>query len=160
MHCVLPVREGVSRLLCNQGREYPFPPCTGGCIEYQRLKTQFLKVSSLYGRVYRRKNSLLSVTWSFLPVREGVSKNSRVKKKKLEFPPCTGGCIEQLQSIRIATDVSSLYGRVYRLLELERKEQRSFLPVREGVSMPCCMRCQEPMTKVTGLCFTSSDLTK
>lgn len=53
-------------------------------------------------------------TECFLPVREGVSLYKNDMSAVHAFPPCTGGCIEQLQSIRIATD--------------------SFLPVREGVS--------------------------
>ena len=49
----------------------------------------------------------------FLPVREGVSAVQAVMLPEWGFPPCTGGCIENVEEILTVLKVSSLYGRVY-----------------------------------------------
>ena len=112
----LPVREGVSYQSQPRRRNRQFPPCTGGCIG--RIKCIYIDppVSSLYGRVYHLKHTLDLFTWSFLPVREGVSLKLELVGKQFKFPPCMGGCIEvTVENLQLII-VSSLHGRVYRRL--------------------------------------------
>ena len=55
-HCknsFLPIREGVSPFCSTLLMDRRFPPYTGGCIAYMKIKTGRQDVSSLYGRVYR-----------------------------------------------------------------------------------------------------------
>ena len=110
----LPVREGVSHELQPMQGVMSFPPCTGGCIDIPAAIEDAKRISSLYGRVYRRNLSISSVGSNFLPVREGVSPILNVKGNVIPFPPCTGGCIMWRYPPRICQAVSSLYGRVYR----------------------------------------------
>ena len=49
----LPIREGVSEYERHIGREFGFPPYTGGCIGIPGLVGHSTLVSSLHGRVYR-----------------------------------------------------------------------------------------------------------
>ena len=56
------------------------------------------------------------------------------KSWNLEFPPCTGGCIEvTVENLQLII-VSSLHGRVYRTFPIRKFYSRCFLPVWEGVS--------------------------
>ena len=132
--CFLPVREGVSESRSNCSAWAVFPPCTGGCIRSVLESHSFLKVSSLYGRVYRNLDSKYVFFKRFLPVREGVSENGSTSKSYKQFPPCTGGCIEADALTDELMQVSSLYGRVYRLNLSLWESNSSFLPVWEGVS--------------------------
>ena len=50
------------------------------------------------------------------------------------FPPCMGGCIVVEMFVLPVSFVSSLYGRVYRLIIFTKSFLASFLPVWEGVS--------------------------
>ena len=53
--CFLPVWEGVSGELEDLLGVKKFPPCMGGCIEACDEGIKDPRVSSLYGRVYRRR---------------------------------------------------------------------------------------------------------
>ena len=91
-----------------------FPPYTGGCIGFLHLNVETIKVSSLYGRVYRCGNLVPHRFLRFLPIREGVSPNQLVFSEDIMFPPYTGGCIGLEWKTQSYWRVSSLYGRVYR----------------------------------------------
>lgn len=71
--CFLPVWEGVSGIMAKTETEEKFPPCMGGCIGREWLRRKEQHVSSLYGRVYRNKITVLEMLEGFLPVWEGVS---------------------------------------------------------------------------------------
>ena len=111
-----------------------FPPYTGGCIEGQRHKRRIKIVSSLYGRVYRRIAPDRMYFSGFLPIREGVSRWSLVTASFQRFPPYTGGCIVTGKADKVISEVSSLYGRVYRLYVQFAQVCHGFLPIWEGVS--------------------------
>ena len=132
--CFLPIREGVSKKCAEEILKKWFPPYTGGCIVEIINCFVLAGVSSLYGRVYRIRPVWSSNWTSFLPVWEGVSENFGLVQFGETFPPCMGGCIVTNISIKDATKVSSLYGRVYRIHENKDRATGCFLPVREGVS--------------------------
>ena len=94
----------------------------------------FWNVSSLYGRVYRTFQFRKKRRSGFLPIREGVSTIFRILYMNRSFPPYTGGCIEYTEHYVIIKRVSSLYGRVYRRSGCGCIYNKSFLPIREGVS--------------------------
>ena len=133
--CFLPVREGVSLSFGTAAVISEFPPCTGGCIGHEYVSGRQKWVSSLYGRVYRTNSMSMYTTLSFLPVREGISSCFFHEFSNAMFPPCTGGCIGLHFLYQKNYSVSSLYGRVYRLLLLINLIGKCFLPVREGVSL-------------------------
>ena len=112
----LPVWEGVSELFYKLINDWLFPPCMGGCINnlHRLLRPsltfppcmggcivplQFLllliRVSSLYGRVYRTVYAGSIFCAGFLPVWEGVSLKVSLRRQLLKFPPYMGGCIRR-----------------------------------------------------------------
>ena len=115
-----------------------FPPYTGGCIEGQRHKRRIKIVSSLYGRVYRRIAPDRMYFSGFLPIREGVSRWSLVTASFQRFPPYTGGCIVTGKADKVISEVSSLYGRVYRQLEKNAAEYGLFPPYTGGCIVYTC----------------------
>ena len=106
----------------------------GGCIAGRTYAAYAERVSSLYGRVYRSEDMLTPIGGSFLPVWEGVSALSQVRAQVQQFPPCMGGCISLNPMFRLVSNVSSLYGRVYRLQQRLAELFIGFLPIWEGVS--------------------------
>ena len=106
----------------------------GGCIGVITGKSAGTAVSSLYGRVYRKNNWEAMFSQSFLPVWEGVSYLYAGIFSLSQFPPCMGGCISLNPMFRLVSNVSSLYGRVYRKEKLIHQSYDGFLPVWEGVS--------------------------
>ena len=112
--CFLPVWEGVSEPYHHFYIHSAFPPCMGGCIVVTEKTQDGERVSSLYGRVYRRGDRHGHCKNSFLPIREGVSPFCSTLLMDRRFPPYTGGCIAYMKIKTGRQDVSSLYGRVYR----------------------------------------------
>ena len=107
----------------------------GGCIGALSSFLYSFSVSSLYGRVYRCNRENTGRRESFLPVWEGVSAWRSPWTLQKQFPPYTGGCIAILFHPADGSQVSSLYGRVYRIHENKDRATGCFLPVREGVSL-------------------------
>ena len=115
-----------------------FPPCMGGCIvlaltypyNFQRFLPVWEGVSVDYFL-------FVADMLRFLPVWEGVSLGWCSNTILSAFPPCMGGCIgiPHLSGDRLS--VSSLYGRVYRIHCNAIFNCSRFLPVWEGVSIPC-----------------------
>ena len=130
----LPIREGVSPLGSFTNISLGFPPYTGGCIAHLDRTRSECQVSSLYGRVYRIRQHSKVPMRSFLPIREGVSRDFRNLYSNNSFPPYTGGCIKEVCRRNFKEVVSSLYGRVYRQRKRKQIVPKSFLPIREGVS--------------------------
>ena len=88
----LPIREGVSCGDIHPEYARQFPPCTGG--------------HTMCSRVFAH----------FLPVWEGVSVLLWSDVIGCQFPPYMGGCIGRLTRHLKMQKVSSLHGRVYRLI--------------------------------------------
>ena len=91
--CFIPIREGVSKSFFQIRCPMRFPPYTGGCIRINAVDNVRSRVSSLYGRVYRKDMKHIRRPSSFLPIREGVSMEIYSILQFYLFPPCTGGCI-------------------------------------------------------------------
>ena len=107
----------------------------GGCIICVARYLILSIVSSLHGRVYRVTKALERACKSFLPTWEGVSQKGIAHGLYIPFPPYMGGCIVGLWHNDIKGGVSSLHGRVYRLMAHEKKMKPGFLPTWEGVSV-------------------------
>ena len=91
---------------------------------------------------------------SFLPIREGVSKEGLNPPQAVLFPPYTGGCIELVVDTMEDVEVSSLYGRVYRDLVHNLCIYNSFLPIREGLSPVNARKgCDMQFPPYTGGCI-------
>ena len=106
----------------------------GGCIVVAQDIVKMWLVSSLYGRVYRGNCESDGLCRGFLPIWEGVSWRAYKGKLRSWFPPYMGGCIVDILPVVSFSNVSSLYGRVYRKMVQRAVDGERFLPVWEGVS--------------------------
>ena len=89
----LPIWEGVSLSKRNRLCRTTFPPYMGGCIVPLQFLLLLIRVSSLYGRVYRVNETAEVKIGRFLPIWEGVSCLQIIDYQGITFSPYMGGCI-------------------------------------------------------------------
>ena len=113
---------------------FRFPHYTWGYIVVKNHECKSHHVPSLYVRVYRIYNSILTHKTRSLTIREGISYKTAAQIIKDGFPHYTWGYIDLNPRKLFLLPVPSLYVRVYRQELFSRLYAYCSLTIREGIS--------------------------